>query len=154
MDSGNDKVKTVKVKAVNSSMFPMPEYATQSSAGCDLRANISEPFLMKAGAVELIPTGLYIELPEGYEAQIRSRSGLTLKHGIIVANGIGTVDADYRGEICVILANISKTDYEVSVGERIAQMVINEVCRAEFELCEKLNETERSAGGLGHSGKL
>lgn len=144
----------VKVKIVNKSQNPLPAYATPGSAGMDLRADIKEPLLLKSMQRLAVPTGLYIELPEGYEAQIRSRSGLSLKHGVVAANGIGTVDSDYRGEICVILANISDTDYEIAPGEKIAQMVINEYCRAELVQCGELGDTERGEGGFGHSGRL
>lgn len=142
-----------KVKIVNKSRFALPKYATPGSAGCDLLANLSEAVVIKAGERAVVPTGLYIELPEGYEAQIRSRSGLSLKHGIIVANGVGTIDSDYRGEIGVILANISKDDYTVSPGDKIAQMVIAQYIQVDFTECEALEETERGAGGFGHSGK-
>lgn len=144
----------VKVKIVNKSQNPLPEYATKGSAGLDLRADIKEPLLLKSGKRFAVPTGLYIELPEGYEAQIRSRSGLSLKCGVVAANGVGTVDSDYRGEVCVILANISDEDYEIAPGEKIAQMVISKYCRAELVLCDELEKTERGEGGFGHSGKL
>ena len=147
----NDKVR---IEIVNKSSFKNPSYASAFSAGCDLQANISEPVIVKPGEIVLIPTGLFISLPEGYEAQIRSRSGLTLKHGIVVANGVGTIDADYRGEIKVIITNISNIDYQISVGERIAQMVIGEFKQADFTKVEMLDDTERSDGGFGHSGKV
>ena len=135
----------VKVNIKNTSPFPLPSYASEGSAGCDLRANITEDVV--------IPTGIYIALPDGYEAQIRSRSGLTLRHGIVVANGIGTIDSDYRGEIKVILYNQSKTDYTVTPGERISQMVIARYEKADFTEVTDLDETDRGEGGFGHSGK-
>lgn len=144
----------ITVKALNRSLNPLPEYATKGSSGCDLRAAITEPMLIKPRQRVAIPTGLSIQLPIGYEAQIRSRSGLTLKHGIVVANGIGTIDSDYRGEICVIITNISDEDYEISPGEKIAQMVIASYVFADFELCDTLDDTQRGVGGFGHSGKL
>ena len=144
----------VRIEIVNKSSFQNPSYASVFSAGCDLQANIIEPMIVKSGEIVLIPTGLSISLPEGYEAQIRSRSGLTINHGIVVANGVGTIDADYRGEVKVIMTNISNTDYEISVGERIAQMVINEYKQADFAEVEMLDDTERSDGGFGHSGKV
>lgn len=148
------KMDKVTVRILNKSAFGLPEYATEGSSGCDLRANISESIVIKPLERIAVPTGLFIELPLGYEAQIRSRSGLTLKHGIVVANGIGTIDSDYRGEICVILVNISNEDYEILPHEKIAQMVVVKYERAEFELCETLEDTQRGSGGFGHSGKL
>ena len=144
----------VTVKIINKSEYPLPEYATVGSSGCDLRANSELPITVKPFERLAVPTGLYIQLPKGYEAQIRSRSGLTLKHGIVVANGIGTIDSDYRGEISVILVNISNEDYTISPGEKIAQMVISNYIQADFELCETLDDTSRGSGGFGHSGKL
>ncbi len=142
----------VKIAIKNTSPYPLPSYATDKSAGCDLRADIKEDILINSFETVLIPTGIYIALPDGYEAQIRSRSGMTLKHGIVVANGIGTIDSDYRGEIKVILYNQSKKDYTITPGERIAQMVISKYEKAEFVLTEELDETQRSDGGFGHSG--
>ena len=118
----------------------------------DLYANLDEPVIIEKGKIKLIPTGLFIALPLGYEAQIRSRSGMTLKFGIVVANGIGTIDCDYRGEIQVILINLGEKDYTIDPGERIAQMVINQYSRAVFEKEEVLNDTLRGEGGFGHSG--
>lgn len=143
----------MKIKIVNTSAHPLPEYATPYSAGMDLRANIDTPVTLKPLQRALIPTGLYIELPEGYEAQIRPRSGLAIKHGISLVNSPGTIDADYRGEIRVILVNLSSEDFVVNNGERICQMVIARHERAEWQQVDELNETERGAGGFGHTGK-
>lgn len=146
-------MKKIKIKIVNKSQNPLPQYATGGSAGCDLMADIPGEMTIPSLQRVIVPTGLYIELPEGYEAQIRSRSGMTLRHGIVVANGIGTVDADYRGEIKVILHNISDEEYTIKSGEKIAQMVINEVAYADFIACGTIRETPRSDGGFGHTGK-
>ena len=142
----------LKVKVVNKSKHPLPQYATESAAGMDLRENIDEPIVLKPLERKLIPTGLYISLPIGYEAQVRPRSGLALKHGISVCNTPGTVDADYRGQVGVILINLSNEDFVVEDGERIAQMVIAKHERAEWLPVEELDETERGAGGYGHTG--
>lgn len=142
----------MQIKIVNKSKHPLPQYATEGSAGMDLRANIDEPIVLKPLERKLIPTGLYISLPIGYEAQVRPRSGLALKHGIGLANMIGTVDADYRGQVGVILINLSNEDFVVEDGERIAQMVIAKHERAEWLPVEELDETERGAGGYGHTG--
>ena len=146
------KTDNVKIKVVNEGSQPLPKYETINSAGMDLRANIKEGVVIRPLDRALIPTGLHIALPEGYEAQIRPRSGLALKKGITCLNTPGTIDADYRGDIGVILANISNEDFVVNPGDRIAQMVINKVERAEFELVEELDETERGEGGFGHTG--
>lgn len=130
----------------------MPAYATSQSAGMDLRANIEESFILKPLQRRLVPTGLYIALPEGYEAQVRPRSGLALKHGITVLNSPGTIDADYRGELGIVLVNLSDTDFTVNPGERIAQMVIAKCEQATLAEVEQLDETERGAGGYGHTG--
>lgn len=143
----------MKIKIVNTSRHPLPEYATPYSAGMDLRAHINAPILLKPLQRQLIPTGIYIELPEGYEAQIRPRSGLAIKHGISLVNSPGTIDADYRGEIRVILVNLSNEDFTVNDGERICQMVIARHEHAEWEPVSQLNATERGAGGFGHTGK-
>lgn len=143
----------MKIKIVNQSKHPLPEYATAFSAGMDLRANLSEPVEIQPLERKLIPTGLYIELPEGYEAQIRPRSGLAIKKGITVLNSPGTIDADYRGEICVILVNLSNEPFMINDGERVCQMVIARHAQADWEEVENLNETERGAGGFGHTGK-
>ncbi len=142
----------MKVKIVNKSKHQLPSYETPASAGMDLRANLDEPVVLKPLERALIPTGLYIELPVGYEAQIRPRSGLAIKKGITLLNTPGTVDADYRGEIKIILANISNDEFAVNDGERIAQMVINQHERADWIEVEELLETERGAGGFGSTG--
>lgn len=130
----------------------MPAYATEQSAGMDLRANIGEAVVLRPLERRLIPTGLHIALPQGYEAQVRPRSGLALKHGITVLNSPGTIDADYRGEIGVLLVNLSSEDFVVNDGERIAQMVIARHEQAEFDLVDELDATERGEGGYGHTG--
>ena len=142
----------MKIDIINKSKHPLPEYATEGSAGMDLRANIDEPIVLKPLERKLIPTGLFIALPYGYEAQIRPRSGLALKKGISLANAVATIDADYRGEIGVILINLSNEDFVVTDGERIAQMIIAKHERAEWNLVESLDETERGDGGFGHTG--
>ena len=142
----------MKVKIVNQSAFALPAYATPLSAGMDLRANLAEPVVLKPLDSAMIPTGLYIALPEGFEAQVRPRSGLAAKKGITVLNAPGTVDADYRGEIRVILVNLSHEDFTVEPGERIAQMVIARHERVEWEDVDVLDETERGAGGFGSTG--
>ena len=143
----------MKVKVINRSHHPLPEYATTASAGLDLRANLDSPVTLQPLERKLIPTGLYIALPEGCEAQIRPRSGLALKHGISLLNTPGTIVADYRGEIGVILVNISNEPFEVRDGERIAQMVIARYEQVEWEPAESLDATERGAGGFGHTGR-
>jgi dUTP pyrophosphatase len=143
----------MKVKIVNKSVNQLPEYSTELSAGMDLRAFLSEPVVLKPLERKLIPTGLFIELPAGYEAQIRPRSGLALKKGITVLNSPGTIDADYRGEIGVILINLSKEDFLIENGERICQMVISSHEKVEWNLTLELEETNRGAGGFGHTGK-
>jgi dUTP pyrophosphatase len=142
----------VKVKVVNIGRQPLPEYATSQSAGLDLRANIESPITLKPLERRLIPTGLRIALPEGYEAQVRPRSGLALKHGITVLNTPGTIDADYRGELMVLLINLSNEEFVVNPGERIAQMIIAKYETASWEQVEILDETERGTGGYGHTG--
>jgi len=143
----------MKIKIINKSKNPLPSYATSLSAGMDLRANLESPVTLNPMERKLIPTGLYIELPEGYEAQIRPRSGLALKKGITVLNTPGTIDADYRGEIGVILINLSNEPFVIESGERICQMVIAQYSVAEFIEVEELSDTERGAGGFGHTGK-
>ena len=143
----------MKIKIVNRSRHELPQYATRLSAGLDLRANIEASVILKPLERKLIPTGLFIELPEGYEAQIRPRSGLAIKKGITVLNTPGTIDADYRGEICVIMVNLSSEDFVIEDGERICQMVIASHVQAEWLQVEELNETDRGAGGFGHTGK-
>ena len=141
------------IRIVNQSAHPLPAYATGLSAGMDLRANLSEPVTLHPLERKLIPTGLFIELPAGFEAQIRPRSGLALKKGITVLNSPGTIDADYRGEIGVILINLSQEPFVVEDGERICQMVIARHEQVTWESVEVLSETERGAGGFGHTGK-
>jgi dUTP pyrophosphatase len=141
------------IKIVNKSPFPLPAYETSFSAGMDLRASINAPVLLKPLERALIPTGLFIELPEGFEAQIRPRSGLAIKHGITLLNSPGTIDSDYRGEIKVILANISEDSFSIQHGDRIAQMIISRHETVTWELVGELAESERGAGGFGHTGK-
>lgn len=143
----------VKVKIINKGHQQLPAYATPQSAGMDLRANIDAAITLKPMERKLIPTGLFMALPEGYEAQVRPRSGLALKHGITVLNSPGTIDADYRGEVGVILMNLSQEDFIINDGERIAQMVIARHETADFEQVEVLDDTERGEGGYGHTGK-
>ena len=142
----------VTVKIINKSNNPLPQYSTPYRAGMDLRANLEEAVTLQPLERKLIPTGLFIELPEGYECQIRPRSGLALKHGISVLNSPGTVDADYRGEIGVILVNLSNEPFTVNPGERICQMVVARHSTVEWECVEQLAESERSSGGFGHTG--
>ena len=142
----------MEIKVVNKGHQPLPEYATPQSAGMDLRANIEAPITLKPMERRLIPTGLYIALPVGYEAQIRPRSGLALKHGITVLNTPGTIDADYRGELMVLLVNFSDSAFIINDGERIAQMVIARHEQGIFEVVEALGDTERGTGGYGHTG--
>lgn len=142
-----------QIQVVNKSKWPLPSYETSQSAGADLRANIEEPIALAPGECVLIKTGIFIALPVGWEAQIRSRSGLALKHGIIVLNAPGTIDSDYRGEIGVVLFNSNKENsFIVNPGERIAQMVIAKYEKPEFVVVETLDETERGDGGFGHTG--
>ena len=148
----NVSEKMITVKVVNRGHQQLPAYATPQSAGMDLRANLEEPVTLHPLERRLIPTGLHIALPEGYEAQVRPRSGLALKHGITVLNTPGTIDADYRGEVGVVLINLSQQDFEVNDGERIAQMVIARHEQGELVVVEELDETERGAGGYGHTG--
>lgn len=142
----------VKIKIVNRGSQQLPAYATPQSAGMDLRANIAEPITLQPMERRIIPTGLYIALPEGYEAQVRPRSGLALKHGITVLNSPGTIDADYRGELGVLLINLSTEPFVIETGERIAQMVIARHEQGEFVLVDELDKTERGEGGYGHTG--
>ena len=143
----------MKVKMRNESPNPMPEYKTLGSAGMDLRAYLSEGYIiLQPGQRVSIPTGLHIELPQGYEAQVRSRSGLSIKNGVIVLNAPGTVDSDYRGEICVILMNTGDEEFIIHNGDRIAQLVIAPVVQVEIEPVDTLDETERGEGGFGHTG--
>ena len=144
----------MKVQIINKSKHPLPNYATSLSAGMDLRANLTEPVLLKPLQRCLVPTGLYISLPAGFEAQIRPRSGLALKKGITLLNTPGTIDADYRGEIGVIMVNLSAEDFIIEDGERIAQMVISRHEQVEWEPVQVLDETERGEGGFGHTGTI
>lgn len=142
----------MEVKVINKSNNPLPKYSTPQSAGMDLRANIKDSIDIDPLCRVLIPTGIYIELPEGYEAQVRPRSGLALKHGITVLNSPGTIDADFRGEICVILVNLSNIPFTIASGTRIAQLVFSKCEQAELVEVEELNTTERGEGGFGHTG--
>ena len=143
----------VKVRIVHRSGQPLPAYATPLSAGMDLRACLESPVTLAPLQRTLVPTGLYMALPEGYEAQVRPRSGLAVKHGVTVLNTPGTIDADYRGEVKVILENLSDTPFEIVPGERIAQLVVARHARVEWETVDVLDETERGAGGFGSTGK-
>ncbi len=143
----------MQVKVINKSTHKLPAYQTQSAAGLDLRAHLNEPITLKPMERLLVPTGLFMELPEGYEAQIRPRSGLAFKHGITVLNSPGTIDADYRGEIKILLVNLSDESFLIESGERVAQMVIGKHEQINWELVESLEDSERSAGGFGSTGK-
>lgn len=143
----------MNVKIINKSRHSLPEYATPYSAGVDLRANIDEPITLKPLERVLVSTGLFLELPQGYEAQIRPRSGLAIKHGLTVLNSPGTIDADYRGEIRVILVNLSNDDFIINDGERICQMVIAQHAQVIWDEVSEIAESERGAGGFGHTGK-
>ncbi|MBD3747990.1 MAG: dUTP diphosphatase [Sphingobacteriales bacterium] len=142
----------MRIKIINKSSHPLPAYETLASAGMDLRANLDEMIRLKPMERKLIPTGLFIELPLGFEAQIRPRSGLAYKFGISIVNAPGTIDADYRGEIKVLLVNLSQEDFQIQNGDRIAQMVIAKHEKAEWEQVDELSETERGVGGYGHTG--
>ncbi|HXC06278.1 MAG TPA: dUTP diphosphatase [Bacteroidia bacterium] len=144
----------MKIRIINRSGFPLPAYATVAAAGIDLRAYLDGDFVLKPMQRHAVPTGLFMEIPVGFEAQVRPRSGLAFKHGITVLNSPGTIDADYRGEIKVILVNLSDQTYTLTSGERIAQLVIARHEQAEWEEVEVLEETDRGAGGFGHSGKM
>ena len=143
----------MQVKIVNRSPYPLPEYATALSAGLDLKANLSEPVTLGPLERAIVPTGLFIALPAGYEAQVRPRSGLAAKHGITVLNSPGTIDADYRGEVCVILVNLSNQPFEIVPGERIAQLVVASFEQVRWEPVEALDDTARGAGGFGSTGR-
>jgi dUTP pyrophosphatase len=144
----------MKIQVINKSKHPLPKYATSLSAGMDLRANIDAPMVLKPLQRCLVPTGIFMALPEGFEAQVRPRSGLAIKKGVSVLNSPGTIDADYRGEVCVILVNLSSEEFVIEDGERIAQMVIARYEQAEWQEVDVLEETERGAGGFGHTGKI
>ena len=143
----------VQIKIVNTSSNPLPQYATQGSSGMDIRSSLDIPVKLQPLQRTLIPTGLFVEIPTGYEIQIRPRSGLAIKQGITCLNTPGTIDCDYRGEIKIILINLSSEEQVINPGDRIAQMIIQKVERAELEQVDILNETERAAGGFGHTGK-
>ncbi|HAE34360.1 MAG TPA: dUTP diphosphatase [Bacteroidetes bacterium] len=143
----------LRVPVINRSSFPLPAYATEHAAGLDLRAELKEAVSLGSLERQLIPTGIYIALPEGYEAQVRPRSGLAIKHGITMLNSPGTIDADYRGEIKVIVVNLSKEPFTIQPGERIAQLVVAQYARISWQETEDLDETERGAGGFGSTGK-
>ncbi|MBR5003453.1 MAG: dUTP diphosphatase [Bacteroidaceae bacterium] len=143
---------SVKVSIINRSHHALPSYSTPLSAGMDIRANLEEPITLQPGERRLIPTGLFIALPEGYEAQIRPRSGLAIKHGITVLNSPGTIDADYRGEVGIILINHSDKAFVIEDGERVGQMVVAQYSRVEWNETDTLDETERGTGGFGHTG--
>ena len=143
----------MKIRIVNKSSHPLPAYETEHSAGMDLRAFTGGPVTLKPMERKLIPTGLYIELPVGYEAQVRPRSGLAIRHGITVLSSPGTIDADYRGEIGVILINLSESEFTINDGDRIAQMIISQHVKAELTVTDKIDTTARGEGGFGHSGR-
>ncbi|WP_326909130.1 dUTP diphosphatase [Sedimentibacter sp. MB31-C6] len=142
----------MKVKVIKNNQFDLPVYETKGSAGVDLQANIESSVILKPLERALVPTGLFLEIPEGYEAQVRARSGLAIKHGISLVNGIGTIDSDYRGEIKVILINLGDKEFTINNGDRIAQMIFIKHEQADFELVEELQDTERGKGGFGHTG--
>ncbi|MCH8516100.1 MAG: dUTP diphosphatase [Cyclobacteriaceae bacterium] len=146
------EIKSVKIKLINRSAHEAPAYATVDSAGCDLRANIEEDLVLSPLERQLIPTGIFMELPKGHEAQVRPRSGLAFKKGITVLNSPGTIDADYRGEVKVLLINLSNDEVTISAGERIAQLVVASYVRADWEEVAELGQTERGAGGYGSTG--
>ena len=143
----------MKIRVINTSKHKLPEYSTEASAGMDIRANIDSDILLEPMQRVLVPTGLFLEIPVGYEAQIRPRSGLAIKHGITVLNSPGTIDSDYRGEVCIILVNLSNKNFVIKDGERICQMVITNHEKAEWISVDSLEETERGKGGFGHTGK-
>jgi dUTP pyrophosphatase len=149
------KIIDIKIKRISNEYndIPLPEYATEGSAGLDIRAAINEPVVVKISEVVIIPTNLSVEIPHGYEIQIRPRSGLAAKHGIGILNSPGTIDSDYRGEIKIILINFGKEDFTINKGERIAQLIISRVFRANFNEEKSLNESKRGIGGFGHTGK-
>jgi len=144
---------SIQIKIVNTSSNPLPEYATRGASGMDIRASLDIPLTLQPLERNLVPTGLFVEIPQGYEIQIRPRSGLAIKQGITCLNTPGTIDSDYRGEIKIILINLSSEEQVIHPGDRVAQMIIQKTERAEFEQVEILNNTERAAGGFGHTGK-
>lgn len=143
----------MQIRVINRSRHPLPSYATAQSAGMDLRANLTEPLTLQPLQRAAVPTGLYIALPDGYEAQVRPRSGLALRHGITVANAPGTIDADYRGEVCVLLVNLSDQPFVIADGERIAQLVVARYEQVGWTEVDELDATQRGAGGFGHTGR-
>lgn len=143
----------MKIKVINKSKHKLPEYSTIASAGMDLRANLEKDIVLKPMERKMVPTGLFLEIPVGYEAQIRPRSGLAIKKGITILNSPGTIDADYRGEVCIILVNLSNENFVIQDGERICQMIIAKHEKAEWENVEALLDSERGSGGFGHTGK-
>ncbi len=142
----------MEIKIVNKSNNQLPSYETKGSSGMDIRANLNEPIILKPMERKLVPTGIYAEIPEGYEIQVRARSGLALKHGISLVNGIGTIDSDYRGEIGIILINLGEEDFEINNGDRIAQLVVIKYERVEIKEVKELSDTKRDSGGFGSSG--
>ncbi len=146
---------TIKVKRISSEFedIELPHYTTQGSAGMDIRAAVKDEIILQAGQIDLIPTNLIVEIPEGYEIQVRPRSGLSIKHGIGILNSPGTIDSDYRGEVKIIMMNFSKEDFAIKRGERIAQLVLSKVYRAKFEENDNLLKTKRGEGGFGHTGR-
>ncbi len=146
-------MNAIEIKIINTSSNPLPAYATPGSSGMDIRANLDQPISLKPMERTLVPTGILMEIPQGYEVQVRPRSGLAFKQGITCLNTPGTIDADYRGEIKVILINLSQEEQVISHGDRIAQLVVQKVEQVSWKLVEELEETERSAGGFGHTGK-
>jgi dUTP pyrophosphatase len=143
----------IKVRIINQSPNPLPEYATEGSAGMDIRAHLDAPLKLKPLERFLVPTGIYIELPKGYEAQIRPRSGLAIKQGLTCLNSPGTIDSDYRGEIRIVMINLSAEDQTLNAGDRIAQMIVHNVERIKWKTVKKISATKRNAGGFGHTGK-
>lgn len=141
------------IKVINKSNNSLPEYSTEHSAGMDLRANLDQPLTLKPGERKLVPTGLFFEIPEGFEVQVRPRSGLAIKNGISVLNSPGTIDADYRGEVCVILINLGTENFIINNGDRVAQMVVAKYEKFSWALVDELSATDRGAGGFGHTGK-
>jgi dUTP pyrophosphatase len=146
-------VAKVKVRIINQSSNPLPEYATEGAAGMDIRAHLEAPLVLRSLERFLVPTGLFIELPDGYEAQVRPRSGLAIKQGLTCLNSPGTVDADYRGELKVIIINLSQEDQTIHPGDRIAQMVVHQVEKVKWKPVKKITATKRNEGGFGHTGK-
>ena len=142
----------MEIKIINNSDNPLPEYATSGSSGMDIKAYLKEDIVINPLERMMIPTGLYVSIPIGYEIQIRARSGLSIKHGITIINGVGTIDSDYRGELCVLLVNLSNDEYKIRSGDKIAQMIVAKYEKADFRIVEYLDDTERSEGGFGHSG--